>query len=105
MFYEAPFLSLLIFGFPFGVISIVCYFLCCVDSSDQSEGENDEYSDTEEEDEHQYLLNEAASVSGEALKENRLTSEQTLSNEELNSLNIDPEKIKMKPIKISKKTQ
>ena len=47
MFYEAPFLSLLIFGFPFTVISIVFYFLCCVDSNDQ---ENEEFnSDTESE--------------------------------------------------------
>lgn len=44
MFFEAPFLSLLIFGFPFGVISIVCYFLCCVDSSDQAESDNEEFS-------------------------------------------------------------
>jgi hypothetical protein len=37
MFIEAPFISLLIFGIPFGVISIVCYFLCCFEASDQPE--------------------------------------------------------------------
>ena len=37
MFVEAPFISMLIFGFPFIVISIVFYFLCCGDASDQSE--------------------------------------------------------------------
>ena len=48
MFFEAPFLSLLIFGFPFGVISIVCYFLCCLDTNDQLD-EGEDYSDTDEE--------------------------------------------------------
>lgn len=48
MFIEAPFLSLLIFGFPFMVISIVFYFLCCVDTSDQDE-EMMENSDSEDE--------------------------------------------------------
>ena len=37
---------LVIFGFPFGVISIVCYFLCCMDSSDQIESDNEELSGT-----------------------------------------------------------
>ena len=49
MFFEAPFLSLLIFGFPFGVISIVCYFLCCLDTNDQLD-EGEDYSDTDAED-------------------------------------------------------
>lgn len=59
MFVEAPFISLLIFGFPFGVISIVCYFMCCVDAADTAD-EPEELSDSEAEDEHQYLLNEAS---------------------------------------------
>ena len=55
MLIESPFLSLLIFGFPMGIISIVIYFICCLDSSDQPEDEN-EYSDTETElDEKEYL--------------------------------------------------
>lgn len=49
MFIEAPFISLLIFGFPFGVISIVCYFLCCLDTSDSNE-ENEPHSDVDESD-------------------------------------------------------
>ncbi len=48
MFYEAPFLSLIIFGFPFGVISIVFYFLCCIDSNEQMD-DADEFSESEEE--------------------------------------------------------
>jgi len=39
-------LFLVIFGFPISVISIVCYFLCCVDSSDQTESDNEEFSGT-----------------------------------------------------------
>jgi hypothetical protein len=54
MFYEAPILSLFIFGFPFGVISIVFYFLCCIDSNDNIDG-TEEYSDTEDENEEKYL--------------------------------------------------
>jgi len=51
MFFEAPFLSLLIFGFPFGVISIVFYFLCCVDSNDQEPDDEEDYeSNSEDED-------------------------------------------------------
>ena len=73
MFVEAPFISLMIFGLPFGVISIVCYFLCCVDASDQPEAED--FSDSEEE-EHQYLLDEASRLHDEMkyskLKINRL---------------------------------
>jgi hypothetical protein len=57
MFYEAPFLSLLIFGFPFGVISIVFYFLCCLDSGeDQVEGELSDESDIDGDQE--YYLDE-----------------------------------------------
>lgn len=56
MFFEAPFLSLLIFGFPFSVISIVFYFLCCADTSDQSD-EEEFNSDTEDDinDEQYYI--------------------------------------------------
>jgi len=62
MFYEAPFLSLLIFGFPFGVISIVFYFLCCVDSNEQSDEDYLSNSDSEQEinEEDYYLEDEAA---------------------------------------------
>lgn len=57
MFIEAPLISLLIFGIPFGVLSIVCYFLCCFEASEQpefeqlsddSELENEEYAQNEE---------------------------------------------------------
>lgn len=97
MFTEAPFLSLLIFGFPFGVISIVCYFLCCADSTDQLD-ETEEYSDTdEEEDEHQYILNEA--------NQNGTNEPEGTELQNNNNVQIDPDKIRMKPIKISKKTQ
>lgn len=58
MFVEAPFISLLIFGFPFGVISIVCYFMCCVDASDSPE--EPDLSDSEAEEEHQDFLDEAS---------------------------------------------
>ena len=61
MFVEAPFISLLIFGFPFGVISIVCYFMCCVDTPDSSE---DELSDSEAEEEHQNFLDETSKLYG-----------------------------------------
>lgn len=37
MFVEAPFISLIIFGIPFAVISIVCYFLCCFEGSETTE--------------------------------------------------------------------
>ena len=46
MFNEAPVISLFIFGLPFGVISVVCYFLCCFEPSEQTE---EELSDSEEE--------------------------------------------------------
>ncbi len=49
MFTEAPFISLLIFGLPCGIISIVFYFICCMDTSDTSNGEDDQ-SDTDAED-------------------------------------------------------
>jgi hypothetical protein len=63
MFTEAPIISLLIFGFPFGVISIVCYFLCCVDLSEQPEDEDREHlDDSDAEDEHQYYLEEASKL-------------------------------------------
>jgi len=42
MFVEAPFISLLIFGLPFGIISIVFYFICCMDTSDPSYNEEDQ---------------------------------------------------------------
>lgn len=71
MFVEAPFISLLIFGFPFGVISIVCYFMCCVDSSDES-GEPDDLSDSEAEEEHQNFLDEASKL----LENRRLEGEE-----------------------------
>ena len=64
MFFEAPFLSMLIFGFPFGVISIVFYFLCCIESNDQSD-EEFENSDTEDElneDEDYYMEDEIANA-------------------------------------------
>lgn len=99
MFSESPLLTLIIFGFPFGVISIVCYFLCCVDSTDQSDPEDAEYSDSEgeDEDEHQFLLNEAA---GQIENE-----ENNLNIQTNNDVHIDPDKIRMKPVKVSKKTQ
>lgn len=62
MFVEAPFISLLIFGFPFGVISIVCYFMCCVDASDSPE--EPDLSDSEAEEEHQDFLDEASRLLG-----------------------------------------
>lgn len=55
MFFEAPFLSLLIFGFPFSVISIVFYFLCCADSSDQPDDEFNSDSDDDLNEEQYYL--------------------------------------------------
>lgn len=58
MFYEAPFLSLLIFGFPFAVISIVFYFLCCVDSNDQTDEENMNSDSGSEVNEEDYYLDE-----------------------------------------------
>ena len=58
MFNEAPFLSLLIFGFPFGIISVVFYFLCCMDSNDQQD--SGELTDSDQEDDHQFFLNEAS---------------------------------------------
>lgn len=99
MFSESPLLTLIIFGFPFGVISIVCYFLCCVDSTDQSDPEDAEYSDSEgeDEDEHQFLLNEAA---GQIENE-----ENNLNIQTNNDVHIDPDKKRMKPVKVSKKTQ
>lgn len=63
MFAEAPFISLLIFGFPFGVISIVCYFMCCVDSSDDNP-EQEPLTDSEAEEEHQDFLDETAKLLG-----------------------------------------
>lgn len=51
MFIEAPFISLLIFGFPFSVISIVFYFLCCLDSNDEQNENEGEGSDSSDEDE------------------------------------------------------
>lgn len=60
MFVEAPVISLFIFGLPFGVISIVFYFLCCMDSNDQPE--NEEAHDSEIEDDHQYYLDEASKL-------------------------------------------
>lgn len=59
MFYEAPIISLLIFGFPFGVISVVCYFLCCLDSTDDTTEGND-LSDSEIDDDEEYNITEAA---------------------------------------------
>jgi len=57
MFYEAPFLSLLIFGFPFGVISVVFYFLCCVDSTEQMDEEYVSNSESEDDvNEEDYCL-------------------------------------------------
>ena len=41
MFIESPLISLLIFGFPIGIISIVCYFICCIDSVDEPNSEED----------------------------------------------------------------
>ena len=58
MFIEAPLISLLIFGFPFGVISIVCYFLCCVDSNDEPDEDEPRSDDSEEEEEHHNYLEE-----------------------------------------------
>lgn len=49
MFIEAPFISLLIFGLPCGIISIVFYFICCMETNDESNGEEDQ-SDTDAED-------------------------------------------------------
>lgn len=53
MFIEAPVISMLIFGFPFSVISIVFYFLCCLDSGedqmDEGEEGEEDGSETEEE--------------------------------------------------------
>ena len=49
MFIEAPFISLLIFGLPCGIISIVFYFICCMETNDESYGEEDQ-SDTDAED-------------------------------------------------------
>jgi hypothetical protein len=46
MFVEAPFISLLIFGIPFAVISIVCYFLCCFEGTETTD--LDELSDDSE---------------------------------------------------------
>lgn len=66
MFAEAPFISLLIFGFPFGVISIVCYFMCCVDSSDDNP-EHEPLTDSEAEEEHQDFLDETAKLLGLSL--------------------------------------
>lgn len=61
MFIEAPFISLLIFGFPFGVISIVFYFLCCIDSTETDLDHEENLSDSDEDDQ-QYLLDEASKI-------------------------------------------
>ena len=58
MFVEAPFISLMIFGIPFAVISIVCYFLCCLEGSESTEV--DELSeDSELDDEEKNQFNES----------------------------------------------
>lgn len=66
MFTEAPIVSTIIFGLPFGVISIVCYFLCCFEGSDQPE---EELSDSEAE-----LMgeDEANQINGEINDENQI---------------------------------
>ena len=64
MFTEAPFISLLIFGLPFGVISIVFYFICCMDTGDNSNYEEDpNETDVDEE-------NEGEEAEGEDNEEN-----------------------------------
>ena len=67
MFYEAPLLSLLIFGFPFAVISIVFYFLCCVDSNDPADEDemNSEISGSEMNDEDEDLDDQQQQVGTE----------------------------------------
>ena len=67
MFTEAPIISLLIFGFPFGVISIVCYFLCCLDSVDDSP-EGEDLSDSELDDDEEHSLREARKVEQKAIE-------------------------------------
>jgi hypothetical protein len=59
MFIEAPIISLLIFGFPFGVISIVFYFLCCLDTTDDPQSNQNDLNDSDAEDEQQAYLEEA----------------------------------------------
>jgi len=66
MFTEAPIISTIIFGLPFGVISIVCYFLCCFEGSDQSE---EELSDSEAE---LMAEDEANQMNGEINAENQI---------------------------------
>ena len=66
MFTEAPIISLLIFGFPFGVISIVCYFLCCLDSVDDTP-EGEDLSDSEVDDDEEYNLREARKAEQKAI--------------------------------------
>ncbi|CAF0717772.1 unnamed protein product [Brachionus calyciflorus] len=82
MFIEAPIISLFIFGIPFGVISIVFYFLCCMDTTDQTEGE--ELHDSDVEDDHQYYLDEASKL-----------HEQIKSKETQEILKIEGNKIKI----------
>jgi hypothetical protein len=60
MFIEAPFISLLIFGLPFGIISIVIYFICCMDTTDQPNSDEDlSDSDGDEQNEVDENLQEA----------------------------------------------
>jgi hypothetical protein len=51
MFREAPMISLLVFGLPFSVISIVCYFLCCCDTGNDP-NDPDESLDSDDELQH-----------------------------------------------------
>ena len=67
MFTEAPIISLLIFGFPFGVISVVCYFLCCLDSVDDSP-EGEDLSDSELDDDEEHSLREARKLEQKAIE-------------------------------------
>jgi hypothetical protein len=53
MFREAPLISLLVFGLPFSVISIVCYFLCCFDTGHEQNSldepvDSDEYGENDD---------------------------------------------------------
>lgn len=75
MFFEAPFLSLLIFGFPFGVISIVFYFLCCVDANEEMDEDYLSNSDSNEEvnEEDYYIEDELEKDSAETFIEGKKT--------------------------------
>ncbi|CAF1201332.1 unnamed protein product, partial [Didymodactylos carnosus] len=61
MFIEAPFISMLVVGLPAAVISIVCYFLCCLPSEssakEQQRKDGGESEEDEEDEASERILN------------------------------------------------